>query len=64
VQIYDRLQCHTADILVPLDYFIYEDAATHTDDTGPRVYCLAEQTADTWINVGQLRFKSANKKAT
>lgn len=57
VQIYDRLQCHSATILIPLDYFVLEnnnelieEMQTSSYDT-PNVYCLIERTSDTWINV-------------
>lgn len=57
MQIYDRLQCHSATILIPLDYFVLEnnnelieEMQTSSYDT-PNVYCLIERTSDTWINV-------------
>jgi hypothetical protein len=59
VQIYDRLQCHSATILLPLDYFVQknneliEEMQTSSYDT-PNVYCIIERTSNTWINVMNL----------
>ena len=58
VQIYDRLQQHTANLLIPLDYFVLEEDEMLTMQTStyveiPSIYCIQEQISDTWINVTQ-----------
>ena len=54
VEIYDRLQCHNAHILIPLDFFVYEDSEIMQTEKIVSVYCLAEQISETWINVNKL----------
>lgn len=58
VEIYDRLQCHTANLLVPLDYFIIDQESDIDMQSGetrtPSILCFLEQTSDTWINAHNL----------
>ena len=54
VEIYDRLQGHTASLLVPLDYFVPDtEASMQTDEAAPmmNIYVLDEYSSDTWTNV-------------
>ncbi len=60
-QIYDRLQMHTATVLIPLDFFIYngstEDSMemqTSSYGDSKNVLLIAEQTSNAWINYHNL----------
>lgn len=52
VEIYDRLQGHTASLLVPLDFFVPDvEASMQIDETAPmNIYMLSEYSSDTWTN--------------
>ena len=50
VEIYDRLQGHTASLLVPLDYFVPDNDESIEMET-KNIICLYEQSSDKWINV-------------
>ena len=55
MQIYDRLQCHCAILLIPIDYFVADNSGTEDMQTSsydtPNIYLIIEHERDTWINV-------------
>lgn len=56
VEIYDRLQGHTANLLIPLDYFVFDNdesiemEASSMESTSKYIICLYEQQSNIWIN--------------
>jgi hypothetical protein len=60
VEIYDRLQGHTASLLIPVEYFVPDNDgdSMQTDEPAPlNVYVLYENESDTWTNVCEKNFQ-------